>query len=35
MVAAPDVVWLEAEQRPQEALDIIAEQPYSRYPVAR
>jgi putative hemolysin len=35
MIAAPDVVWLEAEQRPQEALDVIAEQPYSRYPVAR
>ena len=35
MVPAPDVVWLEAELRPQEALDVIAEQPYSRYPVAR
>jgi putative hemolysin len=35
MVPAPDVVWLEAEQRPQEALDLIAAQPYSRYPVAR
>ena len=35
MVPAPDVAWLEAEQRPHEALDIIAKQPHGRYPVAR
>ena len=35
MIPAPDVAWLEAELRPQEALDIIAKQPHSRYPVAR
>ena len=35
MVPDPDVVWLDADLRPGEALDAVAERPYSRYPVAR
>jgi len=35
MVAAPDVVWLEASLTPEAALDEVGATPYSRYPVAR
>jgi putative hemolysin len=35
MVPGPDVAWLDAELRPQAALEAIAELPYSRYPVGR
>jgi magnesium and cobalt exporter, CNNM family len=34
MVPAPDVVWLDGGLTPQQALDRVAERPYSRYPVA-
>ena len=34
MVPAADVVWLDADLAPEQALDRVAEQPYSRYPVA-
>jgi putative hemolysin len=34
MVPAPDVVWLDASLTPQQALDRVADRPYSRYPVA-
>jgi putative hemolysin len=33
MVPSPDVTWLKAELLPEVALDAIAAQPYSRYPV--
>ena len=33
MVPAPDVAWLEAGLTPEQALERIADQPYSRYPV--
>ena len=35
MVPEPDVAWLDADLRPQAALDQVADQPYSRYPVGR
>ena len=35
MVPEPDVVWLEAALRPDAALDQVAAQPFSRYPVGR
>jgi putative hemolysin len=35
MVPEPDVAWLDADLRPQAALDEVADQPYSRYPVGR
>jgi len=35
MVPEPDVVWLEADLLPGDALDVIAGHPYSRYPVGR
>jgi putative hemolysin len=35
MVPEPDVAWLDAALRPQAALDEVADQPYSRYPVGR
>ena len=35
MVPEPDVAWLDADLRPQAALDAVADQPYSRYPVGR
>jgi putative hemolysin len=34
MVPAPDVVWLDGGLTPEQALDGIADRPYSRYPVA-
>jgi putative hemolysin len=34
MVPTPDVVWLDGGLTPQQALDRVAERPYSRYPVA-
>jgi putative hemolysin len=34
MVPAPDVVWLDGGLTPQQALDRVADRPYSRYPVA-
>ena len=33
MVPAPDVAWLDARLTPEQALDRVADQPYSRYPV--
>lgn len=33
MVAAPDVVWLDGGLTPGQALDWVADRPYSRYPV--
>jgi magnesium and cobalt exporter, CNNM family len=33
MIPAPDVVWLGAELTPKAALERVARQPYSRYPV--
>ena len=33
MVPAPDVAWLEAGLEPEQALERVADQPYSRYPV--
>jgi magnesium and cobalt exporter, CNNM family len=33
MVPAPDVAWLEAGLTPEQAMDRVAGQPYSRYPV--
>jgi putative hemolysin len=35
MIPEPDVVWLEADLKPLEALDEVAERPFSRYPVGR
>jgi putative hemolysin len=35
MVPEPDVAWLDAALRPLEALDEVAERPFSRYPVGR
>jgi putative hemolysin len=35
MVPDPDVMWLDADLRPDDALSEIAERPYSRYPVGR
>jgi putative hemolysin len=35
MVPEPDVVWLDADLRPDQALEQIAAQPFSRYPVGR
>jgi magnesium and cobalt exporter, CNNM family len=35
MVPAPDVVWLDADLSPAQALEEIAARPYSRYPVGR
>jgi putative hemolysin len=35
MVPEPDVAWLEADLLPEAALDEVAAQPYSRYPVGR
>ena len=34
MVPAPDVAWLDGGLTPEQALDRVAEAPYSRYPVA-
>src|SRR4029453_932752 len=34
MVPAPDVVWLDGGLTPEQALDGVADRPYSRYPVA-
>jgi putative hemolysin len=34
MVPTPDVVWLDGGLTPEQALDGIADRPYSRYPVA-
>jgi putative hemolysin len=33
MVPAPDVAWLDGNLTPEQALDRVAERPYSRYPV--
>jgi putative hemolysin len=33
MVPAPDVLWLDSSLTPGQALDRVAERPYSRYPV--
>jgi putative hemolysin len=33
MVPAPDVLWLDCALTPGQALDRVAERPYSRYPV--
>jgi putative hemolysin len=35
MVPEPDVAWLDGDLRPLEALDEVAERPFSRYPVGR
>ena len=35
MVPEPDVAWLDADLRPEAALEQVARQPYSRYPVGR
>ena len=35
MVPDPDVVWLDADLRPDAALEEIARRPFSRYPVGR
>jgi putative hemolysin len=33
MVPAPDFVWLDAGLTPEQAMDSVADRPYSRYPV--
>jgi putative hemolysin len=35
MVPEPDVAWLDADLRPEAALEQVAKQPYSRYPVGK
>jgi putative hemolysin len=35
MVPEPDVAWLDADLRPEAALEQVAWQPYSRYPVGK
>jgi putative hemolysin len=35
MVPEPDVAWLDADLRPEAALEQVARQPFSRYPVGR
>jgi putative hemolysin len=35
MVPEPDVAWLDADLRPEAALEQVAKQPFSRYPVGK